>query len=147
MRRLVYYIGASIDGRIAGPAGEFDFFLDGLGADAAVYMAWVNERYPETVPTQFRSQAGLADAPNEKFDTVVMGRTTYEVGLDQGVGSPYAHLRQYVVSRARAYVDDPSVQLARDAMSLVRDLKDEDGLDIWLCGGLEVVNRVCTATN
>jgi hypothetical protein len=26
MRKLVYYVGVSLDGYIAGPAGEFDFY-------------------------------------------------------------------------------------------------------------------------
>ncbi|AXE39386.1 hypothetical protein JS278_02234 [Acidipropionibacterium virtanenii] len=135
MRKLVYYIAASIDGRIAGPRGEADFFPVGQGEDAAAYMNWVNERYPETVPTQYRSAVGLEGLPNRRFDTVVMGRNTYQLGLDQGVTSPYAHLRQYVVSSAMARIDDPAVTLVRDASALVRQLKDEDGLDIWLCGG------------
>ena len=42
MRKLVYYIAVSIDGRIAGPGGEVDFFPQGEGADAAAYMGWVN---------------------------------------------------------------------------------------------------------
>lgn len=135
MRKLVYYIGVSIDGRIAGPGGEVDFYPVGSDAAAATYMGWVNERYPETVPTQYRPHVGLEDAPNKRFDTVVMGMNTYRAVLDQGVSSPYEHLRQYVVSGSLPRSDDPAVALAGDAVALVRDLKNEDGLDIWLCGG------------
>lgn len=135
MRKLVYYIGASIDGRIAGPGGEVDFYPVGQGAEAASYMDWVNERYPETVPTQFRSHVGREDAPNKRFDTVVMGLNTYRVVLDQGVGSPYGHLRQYVVSTSWGRVEEPAVTLVSDALALVRGLKREDGMDVWLCGG------------
>lgn len=135
MRKLVYYIGVSIDGRIAGPGGEADFYPVGEGEAAAAYMAWVNERYPETVPTQYRPHAGLADAPNKRFDTVLMGLNTYRAVLDQGIGSPYAHLRQYVVSRSLDRVDDPAVELVRDPAALVRDLRREGGPDVWLCGG------------
>lgn len=135
MHKLVYYIGASLDGRIAGPGGEVDFYPVGQGEEAAAYMDWVNERYPETVPTQFRSQVGLEDAPNKRFDTVVMGLNTYRVVLDQGVGSPYGHLRQYVVSNSCDRVEEPTVTLVSDALTFVQDLKREDGMDIWLCGG------------
>ncbi|GAB2951671.1 dihydrofolate reductase family protein [Nonomuraea fastidiosa] len=50
--------------------------------------------------------------------------------------SPYAHLRQYVVSRTIT-IDDPAVQVERgDPIELVRRLKAEDtGLDIYLGGG------------
>lgn len=135
MRKLVYYIGVSIDGRIAGPGGRADFYPVGEGEAAAAYMAWVNERYPETVPTQYRTHAGLADAPNKRFDTVLMGLDTYRTVLDQGNGSPYGHLRQYVASTTLDRIDDPSVELVRDAAALVRDLKRQDGPDVWLCGG------------
>lgn len=135
MRKLVYYIGVSIDGRIAGPGGEVEFYPVGEGADAAAYMAWVNERYPETVPTRYRTQAGLEDVPAERFDTVLMGLNTYRVVLDQGDGSPYGHLRQYVASRSLDRLEVSAVGLARDPIALVQELKREAGMDIWLCGG------------
>lgn len=135
MRKLVYYIGVSIDGRIAGPGGEVDFYPVGDGADVAAYMDWVNQRYPETVPTEYRPQAGLADTPNERFDTVVMGLNSYRVVLDQGVGSPYGHLRQYVVSKSCERVEEPAVELVRDPVEFVQRLKGKGGMDIWLCGG------------
>ncbi len=135
MRKLVYYVGVTIDGRIAGPGAETDFYPIGEGADAAAYVDWVNGRYPETVPSQYRNQAGLVDAPNERFDTVIMGLNTYRLGLDHGVSSPYGHLRQYVVSSSLERIAEPAVDLVRDPIALVRGLKREDTMDIWLCGG------------
>src|SRR5699024_9490968 len=108
-----------------GPSGEADFYPVGAGAEAAAYMDWVNERYPETVPTQYRSQAGLMDAPNKRFDTVLMGLNTYRLALDQGISSPYQHLHQYVVSRMGDRVEEPAVELVRDPIALVRGLKRE----------------------
>ncbi|NUS94245.1 MAG: dihydrofolate reductase [Nocardia sp.] len=135
MRKLVYYVGASLDGYIAGPGGEIDFYP--LGDDMA---AWINARYPESVPTHIREHAGIApDTPNRHWDTVVMGRGTYEPALEVGIASPYAHLKQYVVSTTLDRVDDPEVELVRtDPVELVRRLKKEEGpagKDIWLCGG------------
>lgn len=50
--------------------------------------------------------------------------------------SPYAHLRQYVISSTIKSIDDPAVELVPgDPLGLVRRLKKEDGLDIYLCGG------------
>ncbi|MEW2556133.1 dihydrofolate reductase family protein [Streptomyces zhihengii] len=138
MRKLVYYIGTSLDGRIAGPAGEFDFFPQGDEQQTAAYTTWMNALYPETVPTAFRAAAGVAHAPNRRFDTVLMGHATYRLTLGNGITSPYAHLRQYVVSRTLAPDTDPAVTVVPgDPLTLVRELKNETGTgsDIWLCGG------------
>jgi dihydrofolate reductase len=125
MRKLVYYIALTIDGRIAGPGGEFDFYP--LGDDL---LEFINTRFPEFVPTHVRGKVGL-DAPNARFDTVVMGRGTYQPALEIGVTSPYAHLRQYVVSSTLSEIDDPVVTLvSEDPIALVRRLKKEEGGDI-----------------
>ncbi|TDC81570.1 dihydrofolate reductase [Micromonospora sp. KC606] len=132
MRKLVYYVGVSIDGYIAGPGGEFDFYP--VSDDMAASM---NERYPEVVPTHIRARAGLADAPNRRFDTLVMGLGTYQPALDLDISSPYSHLRQYVVSSTLEKIDDPSVELVSgDPIGLVRRLKAETSdKDIYLAGG------------
>ncbi|MEV0617507.1 dihydrofolate reductase [Nonomuraea sp. NPDC050404] len=130
MRKLVYYIGVSLDGYIAGPNAEFDFYplSDRM-------TAWVNERYPETVPTHIQKLVGLEDTPNKVFDTLVMGRGTYE-SAGASITNPYSHLRQYVVSRTLT-IDDPTVQVnTGDPIELVRRLKAEDtDMNIYLCGG------------
>ena len=136
MRKLVYYVAVSIDGRIAGPGGEFDFYPFGDEGQAAAYFSWMNSRYPETVPTVARDVFGLTDTPNASFDAVVMGRGAYGPALDEGITSPYAHLRQYVVSSTLASDIDPAVTVvAEDPVGFVRTLKREEGKDIWLCGG------------
>ncbi|MFJ8941838.1 dihydrofolate reductase family protein [Streptomyces sp. NPDC102395] len=145
MRKLVYYIAVSLDGRIAGPGGEFDFYPAGDERQAAAYVAWTNALYPETVPTAFRAAAGLADAPNRHFDTVVMGLGGYRPALDAGITSPYAHLRQYVVSSTLDPDVDPAVTVVPgDPLGLVRELKREEGtgLDVWLCGGGKLAGAV-----
>lgn len=130
MRKLTYYVGASIDGFIAGPGGEIDIYQ--LGQDLADHMV---AEYPEVLPGHVRAALGV-DSPNKRFDTVVMGRATYEPALREGITNPYAHLRQYVVSRSLADSPDPAVTVVRsDPPALVRALKAEDGLDVYLAGG------------
>ncbi|WP_335939140.1 dihydrofolate reductase family protein [Streptomyces sp. PTD5-9] len=138
MRKLVYYVAVTLDGRIAGPGGEYDFFPQGDERQAAAYFSWMNTLYPETVPTAHRAAAGVAEAPNRRFDTVLMGLGSYRPALDHGITSPYAHLRQYVVSSTLDPEIDPAVTVVPgDPLALVRELKREEGadLDIWLCGG------------
>lgn len=130
MRKLVYYVGTSLDGFIAGPGGQIDFYP--IPHD---FLAFMGTEYPETLPTHVRDHLNI-DAPNRRFDTAVMGRGTYQPALDIGITSPYRHLRQYVVSRTIAEITDPDVELVPNyPVDLVRRLKKEDGLDIWLCGG------------
>jgi dihydrofolate reductase len=130
MRRLVYHVSVTQDGFIAGPGGEFDFFVmnDHLAET-------LNARFPETVPTDLREATGITE-DNKVFDTVLMGRKTYEVGLPHGIVSPYRQLRQFVISTTLDGLPGPDVELVTgDPVAKVRELKAEDGMDIWLCGG------------
>ncbi|TQF01218.1 dihydrofolate reductase [Kitasatospora acidiphila] len=140
MRTLSYLVAVTIDGYIAGPDGEFDFFAPYLTPDFLThYMA----EYPEAMSTPGRAGLGIADAPNRRFDTVLMGRGTYQPGLDIGLTSPYAHLRQIVLSRSLTESPDPAVEVtAEDPVALVRRLKQQDGLGIWLCGGADLAGQL-----
>ncbi|HEX8869935.1 MAG TPA: dihydrofolate reductase family protein, partial [Lentzea sp.] len=128
MRKLVYYVAVTLDGFIAAEDGTFDGFL--FEGD---HMAGINAEYPDTLPSQFRGPLGLEDAPNRHFDTVLMGRHTYQV--PGGLPSPYAHLRQFVVSSSLIDTPHDVAVIRQDVTGRVRELKEEDGLDIWLCGG------------
>ncbi|MFJ1754919.1 dihydrofolate reductase family protein [Kitasatospora sp. NPDC088134] len=132
MRKLVYYVAVSIDGFIAGPSGEFDFY-----PEAPDMVEYLRAEFPETMPSHIRPAIGLADTPNKRFDTVLMGLNSYRPGLEVGLTSPYAHLKQYVVSSSLPEIDDPAVTLVRsDPAALVRSLKEQPGEgDLWLCGG------------
>lgn len=139
MRKLVYYVAVSLDGYIAGPDGEFDFYpmCDDMSS-------WISETYPESVPTHVRELVGMpTDTPNRTWDTVVMGRGAYEPALAEGVVSPYDHLKQYVFSRTLAPVDHPRIDVVdSDPVELIRKLKVQEGLDIWLCGGSNLAGQL-----
>lgn len=67
---------------------------------------------------------------------LVMGRGTYEVGLKEGITNPYPQMKQYVVSRTFKVSPDPNVELvSSDPIAFIRELKQQSGKDIWLCGG------------
>lgn len=129
MRKLVYLVGTTLDGFIAGPGGETDFFPVSEDVIAALVADW-----PETLPTSARDALGVS-GENPTFDTGVMGRQTYLPALDVGVSDPYAHLQTYVVSSALRSPAPTVTVVEGDPVGLVRRLKAESGKDIWLIGG------------
>ncbi|MFD9406651.1 dihydrofolate reductase family protein [Streptomyces sp. NPDC059989] len=141
MRKLTYFIATSVDGFIGAPDGDGEFFYSYLDAE---FVELLKAEYPETVSAAGRAQLGIADAEPKRFDAVLMGRATYEPGLKHGMISPYGHMRQqYVVSRSLATPPDPQVQLiSGDVVARVRELKAEEGLDIWLCGGADLARQL-----
>ncbi|WEL91807.1 dihydrofolate reductase, partial [Tsukamurella tyrosinosolvens] len=87
MRSLVYYVAVSLDGRIAGPEGQYDFYpVD------EEYSRQMNEEWGDGLPTGLHEALGITP-PLTKWDTVVMGTATYRIGADVGVNDPYSHLR------------------------------------------------------
>ncbi len=137
MRKLTYFIACSADGFIAREDGSIDdFTFDGPHVDDLL------SEFPETIPTHLRQYFDIDDS-NKQFDTVLMGRRTYEVGLNAGVTSPYAHLNQFVFSTTISKSPDTSVTLvSSNALDVVRQLKEQDGSGIWLCGGSSLASAL-----
>ena len=110
MRRVRYGVGVSLDGYIAGPAGELDYLVSDPAYDQRAFFAAV--------------------------DTVLMGRRTYEAALQHGARG-FPGLRAYVFSRTLRPADHPEVAVvATGAPALVASLRAEEGKkDIWLAGG------------
>ncbi len=133
MRELKYYVACSVDRFMAREDGSFeDFPTEGE------HIADLLDRFPDTVPAHLRGTLGVR-AENKCFDVVLMGRRTYEVGLSVGVTNPYPHLKQYLFSRTLKRSPDAQVTLvSEDPIRLVKELKQQPGLDIWLCGGGEL---------
>lgn len=131
-RKLKYHVATTLDGFIAREDDTTDFFPTDLS--------------PEHIVDYFHSL--LAE-----YDTVVMGRGTYEPGRKAGITDPYPSLETYVFSRTLKEIPDPRVHLVReDAVAFVRELKSRPGTqvdmsravraasfsvpkDIYLCGG------------
>lgn len=109
-KRVRYHVAVSLDGFIAGPNGEYDWIVSDPGVDfAALY---------------------------KEFDTVVMGRKTYEVGIAQGADIAMPGIDVVVFSRSLPAVTRPGVRILNDdPRRIVAELKKEKGKDIWLFGG------------
>ncbi len=101
MRALVYYVATSLDGFSADPQDRYDAFVvdDDLLAFHTGYL--------------------------DRFDAVVMGRRTYDIGLALGVTSPYPQMAEQVVfSRTLTRSPDPAVTVTSDdPVAAVRAMK------------------------
>jgi dihydrofolate reductase len=107
-RRVRYSVAMSADGYIAGPKGEHDWIVMDPDID-------------------FKGLFG-------SFDTLIMGRKTYEASKGQkGGGMP--GITPYVLSRTLQSKDCPGVTVASDAKVAIAKIKSKPGKDIWLFGG------------
>ncbi len=110
MRKLRYNVAISLDGRIAGPAGEHE---------------WI----PFDPSIDF-------DALFAEFDTFLMGRRTFEAVRRMGSGDPTRGREVIVCSRRLDSASCPGATVLReDVARAVTRLKQRQGKDIWLFGG------------
>jgi len=108
MRRVRYQVACSLDGYIAGPNDEFN---------------WI------TPEPSFDFEALYA-----QFDTLLMGRRTYEIV--RGSGESFRGKQVIVVSRSLRPVDHSDVEIVSEGLEArVRELRAQPGRDIWLYGG------------
>jgi len=109
MRRVRYSVAMSLDGYIAGSQGESDWIL---------------------IDPEIDFQA-LFDA----FDTLLLGRKTYEATRQMGSVGGMPGMQTYVFSRTLRPTDYPDVIVSDDPIGTVTTLKASVGKDIWLFGG------------
>jgi len=112
MRRIRYQVASSLDGYIAGPEGDYDWIVSDPAIDFKALFA--------------------------QFDTLLMGRRTYE-GLGSGGSGMFSGMQIYVFSRTMGPKAPKGVTLVRDnAAQVLDELKARPGKDIWLFGGGEL---------
>lgn len=117
MQKIIYYVASSLDGFIAGKNDDISqFILRGKGV----------EKY----------QADLS-----KFETVIMGRRTYEFGFQFGLepGQPaYPTMEHYIFSDSMEIENlADSVHIEKKSIDRVKEIKANAKTDIYLCGGGE----------
>lgn len=119
MRDVVLFIASSLDGFIARKDGRVDWLFH-------------DEDY------------GYSDF-YDSIDTTLMGKKTYREIL--GFGEfPYPEKTNYVFVRKDNLPKHPQVEFAHgDIPSFVRNLKKQEGKDIWLVGGGQINTILLTS--
>jgi dihydrofolate reductase len=109
MRRIRYSVAMSLDGYIAGPNGEADWIIMDPEID---FTALFNQ-----------------------FDTLLMGRHTFEAMVKQG-NAVMPGMRTFVFSRTLRQCEYSEVTIvAGNEKETVSSLRAKPGKDIWLFGG------------
>ncbi|RYU97086.1 dihydrofolate reductase family protein [Emticicia agri] len=115
MKKITYYVAVSADG-----------FISGLNDDISGFV-----QQGEGVNQYFKDL--------QSFDTVIMGRNTYEFGYKYGMepGQPaYPNMKHFIFSDSLKLENPhPDVKVLNRDLKHIEALKAESGTDIYLCGG------------
>lgn len=124
MRKIKLYIAASIDGYIARIDGDLDWLME----------------YPINPETNY----GYNDF-YESVDTVIMGGKTYRDILNLDVIWPYPEQMTYVVSCHNWGEKENISFITENVIETISELRNQEGKDIWLVGGGELLSMLLTA--
>ena len=113
MRKIRYAVATSLDGYIAGPNGEADWIVIDPEVDFAAIWA--------------------------QFDTLLMGRRTYEAATKRLGEAAFTGITSIVFSRTMKQRDHTGVTVVSELTAhWVQALQTRSGKDIWLMGGSEL---------
>lgn len=126
-RKVILYISQSLDGFIADSNGSVDWILGN------------NENYD----SDYGYETFIKD-----IDTVILGANTYnqiknELSPDKWV---YENLQSYVLTNQRVEDTTNIKYVNMNIKELINRLKQENGKNIWICGGANLVNQ-CVKEN
>lgn len=119
-RQVILYIAMSLDGYIAKPNDDISFL-------SMVEQEGQDYGYADFIKT---------------VDAVIVGRKTYDKVISMGFDFPHADKDAYIVTRT----PKPNIGNVKfytgDLKTLVNQLKNQDGKNIFCDGGAEIVNEL-----
>jgi len=118
MKKIILYIAASIDGRIAEPDGSSE---------------WLSE-FPITEEMNYGYNNFIASV-----DTILMGGRSYRELLNMEAIEHYKNQQIYVITRGWTEKVTENVNFITDnVFEYIRQLRNSEGKNIWLFGGGEL---------
>lgn len=120
MRKVVLFIAMSLDGYIADSNGGVEW-LKGQGNDQG------ND--------------------NENIDTILMGWNTYHQIVTELSPTKwiYSDFTTYVITHNKSNSNKQIIFTDVNPIDLLEQLKQQDGKDIWICGGANLVQQIMCA--
>lgn len=120
-RKIVCYIAASMDGYIAAPNDSLDWLMKTEGEGDAGYAGFM-----------------------ETVDTLICGRRTYDWVVEREGAFPYQEQTCYVFTHSPG--EESQVKFVNEDIKLFGDkLKAQDGKNIWLIGGSQLLHQFLKA--
>ena len=118
MRKIIYHVATTLDGFIA----HHDHTVEGF------------------IPEGDHVDEYLESLQN--YDTVIMGKRTYEFGYKYGLQpghAAYPHMQNFIFSKSMdiSPAQDNVQIIDQDEIAFIRELKKSEGTPIYLCGGGE----------
>lgn len=125
MRKVILFIAMSLDGYIADSHGKVDW-LSGQGCEEE-----------EDAYTAF----------TKGIDTVLMGWNTYDQIVSELSPSEwvYEKFHTYVITHKKKESTEQIQFTSENPVQLLEKLKAEEGKDIWICGGANLIYQLMDA--
>ena len=124
MKKIILYIATSIDGRIAEPDGGIE---------------WLSE-FPITEEMNYGYKKFI-----DSVDTIIIGGRSWRELSNMDAMGAYADKAVYVVSH-RNWGETENIKfITENIIECITTLRNEQGKDIWLFGGGELVSILLAA--
>ncbi len=119
MRKIILNLAVSADGYIEGPNGEYDWCFTDQDYGMTAFLA--------------------------QIDTILFGRTSYELMLTVDQQYTFPNKQNIVFSRSLKQVESPFILAEQPVEKFIPQLLSQPGKDIWLFGGAAFVTSLLQA--